>query len=558
MVRKTKPFSIIFALMLGLSLTFTLMWGLSHVPIVYAANITVNTTVDELNSDGDCSLREAIRAANLDIAVDACAPGADYDVIQFSVTTPAVITLTLGQILIKNDPLTISGPGVDQLAISGNNTSRIFDISSGVAVTLTGMTLKNGRTTLDGGAVQSGGPLTVVDAVIINNTAGADGGAIDVVGNLTLNNTDILSNTASGEGGGINAFGSQTTVTNGRFANNVSGSYGGGLYANNYLVISGTQFVNNTAQVYAGAVWAWDNAIITNAHFERNAVNSISAGAVYVRYDLQLTAATFVSNTAAQNIGAVQVNRNATVTGSTFTGNVAGTGRSSALQVNGGLWITDTQFISNQAAISGGAVVHTGNNGRLVNTLFARNIGGAATFANSGTVQILHNTIVAPKAPSTPGIAVAAAGNVTIHNSIFFGYVTSIVVTSGTVSEDYNLFHDTVATAGTVSRGGHSYSGDPAFVDAANGDYHLSANSEALNTAKDAGVLTDWDGDARPGGSGFDIGYDETNHVADVSITKAAFSSPGPAQPIDHGPAASLVGPADHNQQQRPDNRCER
>ena len=36
------------------------------------ATLTVNTTDDELNTDGDCSLREAIQAANTDAAVDAC------------------------------------------------------------------------------------------------------------------------------------------------------------------------------------------------------------------------------------------------------------------------------------------------------------------------------------------------------------------------------------------------------------------------------------------------------------------------------------------------------
>ena len=37
-----------------------------------AATIAVTTTTDELNADGDCSLREAIRAANSNTAVDAC------------------------------------------------------------------------------------------------------------------------------------------------------------------------------------------------------------------------------------------------------------------------------------------------------------------------------------------------------------------------------------------------------------------------------------------------------------------------------------------------------
>ena len=41
---------------------------------VAGAGITVTTTDDELNSDGDCSLREAIQAANTNAAVDACNP----------------------------------------------------------------------------------------------------------------------------------------------------------------------------------------------------------------------------------------------------------------------------------------------------------------------------------------------------------------------------------------------------------------------------------------------------------------------------------------------------
>jgi CSLREA domain-containing protein len=48
---------------------------LSHAGSAYAASITVTTTVDELNTDGDCSLREAVRAANRNVRVDACPAG---------------------------------------------------------------------------------------------------------------------------------------------------------------------------------------------------------------------------------------------------------------------------------------------------------------------------------------------------------------------------------------------------------------------------------------------------------------------------------------------------
>ena len=47
--------------------------------VASAAEITVTTTDDEINSDGDCSLREAIEAANSDAAVDNCTAGSGTD-----------------------------------------------------------------------------------------------------------------------------------------------------------------------------------------------------------------------------------------------------------------------------------------------------------------------------------------------------------------------------------------------------------------------------------------------------------------------------------------------
>ena len=539
-----KSVGILLALSFGLSLTGVLIWNLMTIPVVYAATITVNTTADEYNNDGDCSLREAIAAANMNTAVDACTPGSGPDLIQFSLSTPAIITLTQGQLVIQNSALTISGPGAANLTINGNNAWRIFDIVTSTPVTLTGLTLQNGRTTLDGGAVRSRGALTVVDTVLKNNTAEADGGAIDVDGNLTLENSDIFSNTASGEGGGVNAFGALTKVTNGRFLNNQSGSYGGAIYANGAITIDGTDFISNSAQLYAGGVWAWSTATVANATFERNSALNMNAGAMYVRYALQLSASTFLSNTAAQNIGAILAGQNATVTSTAFVDNAAGTGRTAALEVQGTLWLTDTQWLGNQAAIPGGALVHLGGDGRIVNSLFARNVGGAATFEHSGTVEMLHNTIIGPETPTAPALTVNASGSLTIQNSIMGAYPTGLNVLSGTVTEDFNLFYETTAVSGTTIQGSHSYAGDPAFVDAANDDYHLSANSEALNTGTAVGLTTDFDGDARPGGSGIDLGYDETTFVADLNLAKTAVSSPGPNQPITYTLTFTNVGSA--------------
>jgi CSLREA domain-containing protein len=58
------------------------LWGLV---LAYASSpawasiITVGTSADEQNTDGDCSLREAITAANNEAAVDDCAAGSGED-----------------------------------------------------------------------------------------------------------------------------------------------------------------------------------------------------------------------------------------------------------------------------------------------------------------------------------------------------------------------------------------------------------------------------------------------------------------------------------------------
>src|ERR1041384_1764748 len=76
-----------------------------------------NFTVMNLDDSGDGSLRQAIIDAN-------ATPGPDS--IDFQDELAGTITLTSGQLPAITEDLTINGPGIFSIAVSGNNASRVF------------------------------------------------------------------------------------------------------------------------------------------------------------------------------------------------------------------------------------------------------------------------------------------------------------------------------------------------------------------------------------------------------------------------------------------------
>src|SRR5436190_12662211 len=143
-----------------------------------AATITVSTTADDLTVNGNCTLREAIQAANTDTAVDACPAGNGGDTIAVGAHT---YTLSIagkneddnatGDLDIKA-PLTINGAGpglgASSTILDANSIDRAFDVSP-VAVTLSSMTVEHGATAADGGAIRNAGTLTVMNGELYGN-----------------------------------------------------------------------------------------------------------------------------------------------------------------------------------------------------------------------------------------------------------------------------------------------------------------------------------------------------------------------------------------------------
>jgi hypothetical protein len=159
--------------------------------------------VSNTNDSGAGSLRAAVVQANSD-------GGGDAIVFSNLFTTPRTIILTSGPLeLTGTATTTITGPGANLLTIRGVNANRVFDIASGAAAEMSGLTITGGSTNGNGGGIRNdGGTLALDDAVLRGNSA-RDGGGLFNNGSATLTDVFVRGNHAR-LGGGVFNNGSVT------------------------------------------------------------------------------------------------------------------------------------------------------------------------------------------------------------------------------------------------------------------------------------------------------------------------------------------------------------
>ncbi len=197
--------------------------------------------------DADCSLREAITAAN-------AALGADT--ITFNIT--GTITLTSALPDLSTD-LTISNTQAGNVTVSGGNAFGVFVVASGATVTINNLTISNGN---NSGIFNNGGTLSIANSTISNNTAAGGGGGIFNNGTLTVTSSTVSGNTAGtgnappNYGGGIFSNAGAVTITNSTITNNMAGFGGGGISNRNTATLSVTSSTisNNTAGSGGGGI----------------------------------------------------------------------------------------------------------------------------------------------------------------------------------------------------------------------------------------------------------------------------------------------------------------
>ncbi len=353
------------------------------------STIIVNSAGDgTTNLPGVVTLRQAIGEA------------ASGDTIRFAESLHGqTITLTQGVLDVSKN-LTIDGPDAGRLAVSGNNSSEVLDVASGVSATVSGLTITGGSATT-GGGIFNAGTLTLQGVNVTGNVAsnngfygGGQGGGIYNTGTLNVDDSTIKDNKAIGtagsstssagsaRGGGIDNQGGTVTLDHttiqgnsaigGADANTSGSASGGGIQDVGTLTIRDTTFVDNAAVGGSGL-----NSTGSGGSAQGGAINSGTSSATV--FTLTITNTQFLDNRAAGGTGLFTGNSyggaidnqidGVTISGSSFVGN----------QALGGYGGTG-YFIADGAGAQGGAIDDFVGTLSIAESTFQDNaaIGGAA------------------------------------------------------------------------------------------------------------------------------------------------------------------------------------
>lgn len=434
------------ALFLGLSLVLFL----GIVPLAYAGEVVPQNPAKSAQYSppaqaGTGAIRVALTGADapgcgsvaapcatVQFAVDAALPGEEIHIaagtyagvqIRNGLTQTVYISksLTLRGGYSTADGFAASNPIANPTILDAQLAGRVILITDSVAATIENLIVTRGSiggiglcTAGDscGGGIMATGPLTVSHVNVISNSAGRFGGGVGALttttvinsqfernaaflnvsaggglyteGPLSINGTDFISNTSLHIGGAVRVNNENdkkdknaaVTIITSRFEQNQAGTAGGGLSVgydtviSNSVLISLTTFISNTTGDNGGGVSAFNaHMTVLDSHFENNQALSKNGGGINllaslfptVRGSLLITNTNVISNWAALNGGGVWFNDELIITGGRFERNYAG-GNQTAFSDGGGglavgaLELRDTQFISNTSGEDGGAI----------------------------------------------------------------------------------------------------------------------------------------------------------------------------------------------------------
>ena len=491
------------------------VWGTWFGKVGPAAQATVTVTktadTDGTCTASDCSLREALKTVDAGGTID------------FAVT--GTITLTNGELVIDKD-VTIDGPGAGNLAISGNNVTRVLFVDQGNTVEISNLSVTNGNSASDGsgGAIRNRGNLMLMHVTIADNS---DGGiSNEAQGHLTMSNSTVTGSTSNRGGGILNhRSGSRLTVIDSTISNNSTNSEGGGILntAGNTAELTNTTLQNNSSNDFGGGIFNSGVITITDSTIRENTANTNGGG---------------IFNTGGTS----------TVSDSTISGNSSFRG--------GGIWNDDwatlnitRSTVSNNTASGDGGGIFGKSQGiiTLTNSTVSGNASttGGGGIDNSGSLTIVNTTITGNVAPgSLGGGGIYNNVPITLVNTILAGNTGSPGPDCGGPESPTSLGHNLIGDdsgCGYIPAAGDLVNTDPLMGPLQdNGGptetHALDPNSPAIIGGDDsAAPLTDQRGVPRPQGAASDIGAYErgpdcagrASTIVGTNAGETIFGTPG-------------------------------
>ena len=326
-----KRFWLVLALVI-LPLTLALgsvMVSALPTPAAPVNTIAVDTPADEMITNGNCALREAIIAANGDSAVDNCPAGTGADTIILPAGTYSLTVGTPNEDLANGGDLdilgslTIVGAGADATIIDGNGLDRVLDVNPaltpGVGVTIAGVTIRNGLEDT-GGGIENGGVLTVTHSIVSGNTARRRGAGIrNRAGTLTIVNSSISGNIAGDRGSGIWNEAGTLSITGSTISGNIAADRGGGILNEAGTLSIANSTVSGNSAVDGGGIRNDGQLTIGNSLLFGNLAAEDGGGLLHRSGAATLNNVTIADNVADENADGVGEGGGIRVVGGTLT-----------------------------------------------------------------------------------------------------------------------------------------------------------------------------------------------------------------------------------------------
>lgn len=360
-------------------------------------------------------------------------------------------------VIYKN--MKIIGENNKYTVIDAQMEGNIFVVKSGVSLTISSLTLKNGRSTI-GGAIYNNGNLNVQNCIFTSNSATQDGGAIKSGVNSLVISHSLFNYNSAPQGGAVSSYMGTLSSSYNIFTKNRATADDGAAILNSKgkAKLTNDNFSYNSG-VISGAVSNAKGSISLNGcNFVSNTATVGYAGAVQTYYGpLTVVGCHFTSNQAPQGGALLDDHGSLTVTNSKFTGNKATTGYGGAVfNYYGTGTLNVCSFSSNTAKVRGGAINNGNANLNIYKCSFLGNkvaSGNGGALANSrGNIKVTSSIFRYNQA--VKGVSIYNYyGSGTVTNSQILGSGNQIFNYIGSINAKYNWWGSNSNPSSRVSTG---------------------------------------------------------------------------------------------------------